>query len=142
MLVERLKMPASLSRIDFSARTGKGVLVHLDEAALVDAHRLAALAPDLALTFFKTPDFVDTVTMAAQDLSLAKFSIAPQFCSTSCTFNNKHSGLFQFQIHANVSRRQGQCDAGYIQACPATFSKAGTNRAAAMEVEVPVSCVV
>ena len=61
------------SGIYFCACTGKGVLVHLDKAALVDA-----------------------VAVAAQDLALAEFSIAPQFCSTSCTFDNKHKELSQF----------------------------------------------
>ena len=84
------------SGIYFCACTGKGVLVHLDKAALVDAHGLAAAAPDFAAALIQAPDLVDAVAVAAQDLALAEFSIAPQFCSTSCTFDNKHKELSQF----------------------------------------------
>ena len=67
--------------------------VHLDETALVYAHCLAAQAPHLAIPLIQTPDFVDPVAVAAQHLALAQFLVAPQFCSTSCAFDNKHSEL-------------------------------------------------
>lgn len=51
------------------------------------------------------PDFAGAAAVAAQDLAMPEFSIAPQLCSISCAFGNKHNELscfllvlFHFQV--------------------------------------------
>lgn len=95
------------------ARIGKGVFVHFNKRAFINAHGLAARAPDFAIAFFLDPHFFNPRTMTAQYFARAKFAIAPELAAAGRTFKNEHErsgpqyGLFNdncLQWHVLMSK--------------------------------------